>query len=174
MDCFVLAIGFACCFSRVEVLEPEVIESQVRDFLLPVMVKNAEAREKFKCLCCWVSEDKGKSWKRHAEIPSTGTEFRFVANRDGLYWFTLQIVLKDGKAEPAEVDKVPPGLKVYVNSERRTLILPHVVGRPALPPPPIVEQPSVYGLQREVQELRLIVEQLRKRIEELEKDRLPK
>jgi predicted RNase H-like nuclease (RuvC/YqgF family) len=71
--------------------------------------------------------------------------------------FALQVEFNDGKCDPPEVAKLVPGMKVYVNAERKALKV----------------QKSYEELQREVDELRKTVEQLKKKLEQLERDRKP-
>jgi hypothetical protein len=79
----------------------------------------------------------------------------FTAPRDGLYWFAVQTVRKDGRREPVNLDALAPVRKVYVNTERK----------------PVKAQKFYDELQREAEDLRKAVEQLQKRIKELESDR---
>ena len=171
MTSIIFAIGLAY-YSPV-VLEPDVSESWSRAFQLPLAM-NDNWRQKCESFRLWVSEDQGKTWKRHHEIAANGMSFPFTAPKDGHYWFALQIVLKDGKLNPPKVDSTSVNQKTYVNTMRRPVMRWHTVARPATPPAATDEPPTVHQLKRDVEELRTVVEQLRKRVAELEKERGPK
>jgi hypothetical protein len=69
----------------------------------------------------YVSEDMGKSWKRHSAVKPNEPGFRFRAPRDGEYWFAVRTHDASGAALPAGtlrpemrviVDTVPPELQI--------------------------------------------------------------
>ena len=122
MYCIALAIiGLAYFFSPI-IVEQDVHETNLRKFHLPVKVSE-DYRDKIAFLRLWVSEDRGKTWKLHQEIPPPpgGTRFSFDAPADGLYWFALQVEYKDGKLEPPKLD-AEPNQRVYVNADRRPVL----------------------------------------------------
>lgn len=121
---------------------------------MPLLLDPAR-QAKIKLIRLFFSEDHGKTWQHQQDYDPTDKQVTFTAPRDGLYWFTLQVVLKDGKKEPANKRDLAPSMKVLVNTERRALKV----------------QKTYAELQREVEELRKTVEQLKKRIKELESNR---
>ena len=135
----------------------DVTEIQTRRFALPIRYK-ADQKSKIERVRLFVSQDRGKSWQHEKDYKPTAEQLKFTAPDDGLYWFALQIVFKDGKSEPAKLEDLEPAMKVYVNSERRTLKVKKSYGE----------------LQSEVEELRITVEQLQKKIKELETKRKSK
>jgi hypothetical protein len=157
MHGFALAfLGLAFAADPIE-LPKDVFEMDARELAFPV-VCDPERRDKIARIRLYVSEDRGKTWKHHKDCKPTDELLPFTAPRDGLYWFALQVELKDGKSEPADVASLTPAMKIYVNTERKAL----------------KAAKSYEDLQREVEELRKTVEQLQKRIKELEGERKPK
>jgi hypothetical protein len=132
-------------------LPKDVYEIETRQFTLPILGKPVELANVEK-VRLFVSEDQGKNWKHKNDYKPSDKRAIFSAPRDGQYWFAVQVVLKDGRREPAELEDLAPATKVYVNSERRTL----------------KSQKSYEELQREVEQLRGTVEQLQKKIKQLE------
>jgi hypothetical protein len=96
-------------------LERGVTEIQSRGFRIPFRIDPARVL-KTDHVSLYVSEDRGKTWKRLQDRKPRDNEFTFVAPKDGLYWFAVQIVLQDGKAEPPAPDDFVPSLKVNVNT----------------------------------------------------------
>jgi hypothetical protein len=157
MDGFALAfLGLALTTNPLE-LPKDVYEIQRRRFAMPICV-NRDGRDKIEKFRLFVSEDQGKTWKHEKDYKLSDNLVLFAAPRDGLYWFAVQKVLKDGDSDPAERDDLVPAMKVYVNSKRRAFKV----------------QKSYEELEREVEELRMTVEQLQKKIKQLESDRKPK
>src|SRR4051812_13622642 len=93
-------------------LEEDTLEINQRELVLPILVNP----EKVNRVRCYVSGDRGATWKRFADASET-TKVKFTAPRDGIFWFAHQIISKDGKVDPAKVKDLSPGLKIYVNSE---------------------------------------------------------
>jgi hypothetical protein len=101
-------------------LPRDVVEIQTRSIAIPVYVDPVR-QQNIDSLRLFVSEDRGKTWRRQAECKPSEKEFTFVAPGDGLYWLAIQIVPKDGTTEPAKVSDLQPTQKVYVNTERRPI-----------------------------------------------------
>jgi hypothetical protein len=132
----------------------DVFEMQTRRFAMPIMIDAARLKE-IKSVRAFVSEDQGKTWRHLSDHEPTEKAVKYMADKDGLYWFAVQVVDNDGKRFPEKTDDLQPVMKVFVNQERRVL-------KPAK---------SYQELQREVDELRNVVAELKKKIAELEKER---
>ena len=131
---------------------PEDVERiDGRRFSMPLTF-GAGASERLASVRLFVSEDRGKSWQPEREYKPTDNMIHFVAPRDGLYWFALQFVWKDGKKEPEQPDALVPQMKVYVHTGLRSATVENR----------ITQKPN------EVDELRRTAERLEKRIAELE------
>ncbi|HEV3257211.1 MAG TPA: hypothetical protein VG013_10050 [Gemmataceae bacterium] len=135
-------------------LPRDVEEIQTQEFAMPLRF-DPDRQGSVRQVRLYVSVDRGKTWRHEKDYKPTDKRVTFSAPRDGLYWFAVQVVLKDGKKEPAVRDNLAPAMKVFVNTERK-----------ALKP-----QKSYEELQREVEDLGKTVDKLQKRIKELESDR---
>lgn len=128
----------------------DVYEISERHFAMPLN-HHSEGRGREKRIRLFVSTDMGKSWTHLKDVQPSDEKVQFSAPRDGMYWFALQIELKDRTL-------LTSPMKVYVNSEGKAL----------------KTRKSYEDLEREVEELKKTVERLQKKIKELEDDRKPK
>lgn len=124
-----------------------------RKFMIPIYIRSNAERDKIDSLILYSSSDKGKSWREVTKTSSEQKSFRFSAPADGTYWFTVQVIRKDGTKEPSFMDNAEPNLKVGVVTRSKTICT--------------ADQPN--DLEREVRHLREKVEKMEKRIVELEK-----
>ena len=132
-------------------LDRDVTEIHTQDFAMPLHIDPAR-EDNIERIRVFVSQDRGKTWKHQKDYKPANARVVFSAPQDGFYWFSLQIVFKDGKMEPPDRDDLVAMQKVFVNSERK-----------ALKP-----RKSYEELQQEAEDLRKEVEQLKRRIAELE------
>lgn len=114
-------------------LAPGVHEYTERAFALPV-TWNAAQRREVELLRLFVSTDHGKTWTRETDVRPGTHRVVFSAPRDGLYWFALQSVLKDGTSEPAELADLTPAMKILVNANRRPVALSQRASADKAPP----------------------------------------
>ena len=157
MHGFALAfLGLTLAADPIE-LPKDTYEIPTRQFAMPLRV-DPDRADQIEKIRLFVSEDRGKTWRHKKDYKLSDKKVIVTACRDGLYWFAIQEILKDGNSEPAERDDLVPAMKVYVNSKRRAL----------------KTQKSYEELEREVEQLRMTVEQLQKKIKQLESDRKPK
>jgi hypothetical protein len=133
-------------------LPRDLHEIQTQRFAMPIGVAN-NLHDTIEQIRLFVSEDQGKTWRHKKDYKPSDKQVLFTAPRDGIYWFALQVVLKDGSQIPDDLDDLV-ATKVCVNSERRSL----------------KTQKSYEELQREVEQLRRTVEELQKKIKQLELD----
>lgn len=131
-------------------LPPEADTIDTRAFQIPIHVK-ASVRDQIDELVLYVSCDKGKTWKIAAKAKPDQEAFEYLAPQDGLYWFTVQTILKDKSKIPSNISKAPPGLRVWVTTSAK--------GTAA----------ELRGLEKESQELRGRLQRVEKRIAELKK-----
>jgi hypothetical protein len=101
-------------------LPADVVEIQTRSIAIPVFVEPAKQHD-IESLRLFISQDRGKTWERQAECEPNQKQFTFTAPDDGLYWFAIQIVPKNGTPEPAKVSDLQPAQKVYVNAGQRAI-----------------------------------------------------
>ena len=84
------------------------------------LTKKNEIRD----LLLFVSKNKNESWEQYAVAkPETDTFFAFTAPSDGEYWFQMVIVDKQGRRDPPDVRKVPPALKVLIDTKSPLLTI---------------------------------------------------
>jgi hypothetical protein len=97
-------------------VESDVNEIQFRNFNIPIHIDPARQKMIDK-VRLFVSEDSGKSWKHFRDYPPRETTARYSTSRDGLYWFAVQVVDRDGNKDPQD-ENLEAAMKVYVNSQR--------------------------------------------------------
>jgi hypothetical protein len=92
-----------------------------RSFTIPILLDPAR-RDRIKRLALIYSTDNGDSWSPvEARFPEEVRDgFKFTANRDGIFWFSIQIEGKDGRfiPDPATGDPYPVHLKVQVDTSK--------------------------------------------------------
>lgn len=133
-------------------LPDDVVVFNQRALAMPVKLTD-DRQGKVKELRLFVSDDRGRSWKQAGAYEPASDKVTFEAPKDGLYWFAVQLVLKDGTRLPDEAKQLSADMKVLVDTSAK-------------------RQP-VY---KSYAELLRENEQLRKRVEELERkqsDRSP-
>jgi hypothetical protein len=101
-------------------LESDVVELKTRSFAFPVNIAPGQKESVVKPRL-YVSQDRGKNWILDGEYPASKETIPFVAPQDGLFWFALQTVAKDGSSDPASGKELKAALKVYVNSAGKSV-----------------------------------------------------
>jgi len=78
-----------------------------------------ERRKEIQELELWVSTNQGKDWGSGpvARAQPSDSIFPFTAPTDGIYWFSVVVIYQGGVREPADITKVPPALKVLVDTK---------------------------------------------------------
>ncbi|VTS07384.1 hypothetical protein [Tuwongella immobilis] len=66
----------------------------------------------------FVSRGKGTNWDQVAVNPPTKTEFIYEAPEDGMYWFSIMIIDKNGRRDPVDLYSVPPAQKLVIDTQR--------------------------------------------------------
>jgi len=109
----VLLVLWTWC-SRGQDMGGGIIYSKFRQFRIPFDA--GLATSKLKQLQLFVSQDQGKSWQPSAIAPPDQRHFRFIADRDGYFWFTVQTQDLDGKLYPPSLGSAQPSLKVIIDT----------------------------------------------------------
>jgi Aspartyl protease len=130
--------------------EDGIFETAAREFKFPLIIDPDRAAA-IDRLRFFVSDDRGKTWKHNRDYEPGAGNVIFKAPRDGEYWFALQVALKDGGANPADLEQLTPAHKVRVG----------VLAQPAKPA-------NEDGAQRRPEDLFKEIELLKKRVEKLE------
>ena len=95
--------------------EPDYYPLKSRNIKLPVVFKKDKAA--IREVQLFVSRDQGATWELAAnDAPPSRESFAYHAKEDGLYWFHLVEIDLKGRREPADLTKVPPDLKVLVDT----------------------------------------------------------
>lgn len=105
--------------------EEPVSYTRQRIFRIPFQTDPGERR--LREIQLYYSVDSGRSWQAGATAPPEQGDFKFVADRDGLYWFAVRTVDTDGRANPPAMDAARPALRVVVDTQ------PPVIDLRALP-----------------------------------------
>jgi hypothetical protein len=94
----------------------DVFTVNARRFRLPLHV-NPAARVDL--LRLYVSRDQGRTWAQAAELEPTDLAegFAFDAPADGVYWFIVQMLDKDGRKDPETIVGATPQVKVRVATQ---------------------------------------------------------
>ncbi|MER3415169.1 MAG: hypothetical protein C4297_03025 [Gemmataceae bacterium] len=108
---------------------PEPYFTNQKSFQIPIELKLDPAQQKqIEQLLLYVSTDKGKTWLEAAVASVQQQAFPFFAPHDGEYWFSLVMVDRNRRREPADVAAAPPELIVVVDTKKpvvRILRLEH-------------------------------------------------
>ena len=84
---------------------------------IPIRYDPAKKNE-IRDLLLYVSRNQGESWEQYAVAsPERDTIFPFTAPADGIYWFQMMIVDKQGRRDPIDLKKAPVGLKVLIDTK---------------------------------------------------------
>jgi hypothetical protein len=98
-----------------------IIFSKSRAFRIPFNTGPNEVS--LKQLQLFFSLDQGKAWQPAAVVAPRESAFRFAADRDGYYWFTVQTTDLQGRLFPANLDGAAPSLKVVVDTQPPSVTL---------------------------------------------------
>jgi hypothetical protein len=66
----------------------------------------------------YVSIDQGRVWSRAAVIRPTDRAFAFQAPTDGVYWFNVAVVYRNGSQVPADGSQSPVQQKVIFDTQK--------------------------------------------------------
>jgi hypothetical protein len=85
-----------------------------RHFEVPIRML-PEAVVKWKEFQMYVSSDRGKTWEKFASVEAAASvNVPFTAPCDGIYWFAILLVAKDGTTDPPDLKGLSAGQKVQV------------------------------------------------------------
>jgi len=84
---------------------------------IPIKVDPTK-KDQIQDLILYVSADQGKVWQQYAMAKPDGQFFTFTAPEDGVYWFNMMIVDKQGSHDPAKFDHTSkPAFKVLIDTK---------------------------------------------------------
>src|SRR5262245_3191934 len=93
----------------------DIIYTRQALFRIPLVID--KGREFLREIQLYVSTDQGRTWYRAGSTTPDAKGFEFRAERDGQYWFTLQTIDRDNRADPLTMQGARPQLKVYVDTQ---------------------------------------------------------
>jgi hypothetical protein len=100
--------------------DADVWHMNQRSFQIPIRIQ-PKRKPDIRELRLYYSGDRGRSWHRRAQARPDQPFFSFVAPRDGEYWFKVQVVNADGKADPADITRGLTGQKIVVDTSKPQL-----------------------------------------------------
>jgi hypothetical protein len=121
--CVVLALlagGWWGVTVRAQEAAAEIAYMKYQVFNIPI---RSDGLNRYRQLQLYVSMDQGKSWQSNAVAAPDQKSFRFVATRDGLYWFAVQAQDTQGQLFPATLEGVQPSLKVVIDTQPPVIVL---------------------------------------------------
>ncbi len=96
--------------------DADIIEMPSHDFRFPLLVED-RYRSRIKEIRLVVSEDLGKTWQKVAVATPDQNHIDCSVMRDGLYFFSLQIVDQLDQLTPATPEHLTPRRKVLVSTQ---------------------------------------------------------
>jgi hypothetical protein len=87
-----------------------------RSLSIPIGSIDPTKLAKISQLVLYVSSDQGKSWQKEAVVPPDNKAFLFYAPADGLYWFRVAVLDKQGRQEPEDLNSGPPNQKALIDT----------------------------------------------------------
>src|SRR5438105_11196494 len=96
---------------------PDVWPMRTRHLEIPIRVNEAK-RNDLRELVLYVSTDQGRTWGKAGVAQPSQQAFKYLAQADGLYWFGVVAVDREGRNDPADLSIVPQNqlLKVLIDT----------------------------------------------------------
>jgi hypothetical protein len=88
-----------------------------RDFNIPINIDPAR-RGEIKELLLYVSTDQGRNWSEVTSATPDKSHFAFNAPADGIYYFNLVIVDRQGRRDPSDIQRAPPAMRILVDGTK--------------------------------------------------------
>jgi hypothetical protein len=125
--CAVASAGLWQPSARAQDLANEIIYANRGDFTIPFQADNRNPP--LKQLQLFVSTDQGRTWQPNAMASPDQKRFRFICDRDGPYWFTVQTLDTAGRYFPPHIEGAQASLKVVVDTQPPVVHLRPLGGR---------------------------------------------
>lgn len=84
-------------------------------FRIPVSLQ-ADKVAGLQAVLLYVSSNRGKSWELHGRIKPGEDGFQYLAKSDGVYWFTVAVLDKQGNQDPRDIYQGEDRLKIVVDT----------------------------------------------------------
>src|SRR5262249_29919972 len=111
------AFSIICLLWAATVASAETWPLNHRSMQIPIRIEAAR-RAEIKELQLLYSTDEGRNWSQGGAATPDKEAFAFTAPTDGVYWFGLIIVKKDGTKEPPNAFNLAPSMKVLVDTTK--------------------------------------------------------
>jgi hypothetical protein len=95
----------------------DVFYMKDRAFTIPVKVEK-DREPDVKELVLYISTDQGKTWDIYDRATPTQKSFQFHAKTDGLFFFSIAVVDRRGKQDPADIATAKRISKIHIDSEK--------------------------------------------------------
>ena len=96
---------------------PDDTINYTRERVFKIPFQSDTGRSRLKEVQLYVSTDMGHTWHPYASAPPDQGYFKFTADRDAYFWFSVRTVDTEGVAHPVVMDGARPGLKVCVDTQ---------------------------------------------------------
>jgi hypothetical protein len=110
-----LALTILAPTGKGQTLKNGVYYTNKTTFRIPFDVDDDERR--YQEVNLYVSEDQGLTWQKYDSVKPERHGFNYRAERDGLYWFTVQTVDTRGRLNPATMQNPEVQLKVCLDRQ---------------------------------------------------------
>jgi hypothetical protein len=89
-----------------------------RDLKIPIRAVNPQRQAQITSFVLYVSKDKGQTWTLHGKVPANQTEFKYRADQEGSFWFTLAEEDANGVQNPPsqEIFRTKPSMCVVIDT----------------------------------------------------------
>jgi hypothetical protein len=91
-----------------------------RDFNIPINI-DPSRRNEIKELLLYVSTDQGRTWNEVTSASPDQNHFSYNAPIDGVYYFNLVIVDRQGRRDPSDIQRATPAMRILVDSMKPTV-----------------------------------------------------
>jgi hypothetical protein len=93
--------------------EPKPVNQ--RTIQLPINYDPSQRNEVRECLL-FMNKGGADRWEQVRQATAEATSFEYTMPSDGIYWFSLMTVDKQGRRDPTDIATAPVGLKVLVDT----------------------------------------------------------
>jgi hypothetical protein len=101
---------------------PEVVYIDRQRFTIPIRVLPERQRE-VRELLLYLSRDRGKTWEVYARATPDKRGFDFSSDSDGLFYFSIMVIDRNGRQNPPDVSAAPVGQAICIDTKKPQLEL---------------------------------------------------
>ena len=126
--CYLLCVPALASLPLPALAQPVV---QYRSFDVPFAFVNPADSKRFKEVRLYVSEDRGATWTLIAKTKPDAQRFSVKMQKDGVFWYAMQVQDREDKLVPAVLDALLCDLAVNIQTRPLKVVLeplPHRAG----------------------------------------------